>query len=690
MIQAATQPVHGPADIRAALALLRPHLAARKPVMADVAARVFAPRRRLTVSQWADEHRILTSKASSEPGRWRTARVPFAREIMDCLSVTSPVRSVSLMKAGQIAGTEIALNWSGYVMDHAPASMLVVVPTLDVRERWVKQRFDPMLEATPKLAAIFDPKRRRARANSEGIKDYPGGMLIFGGANSSASLASMPIKYSINDEIDSFPWEVGDEGDPLELIRTRQKTFRHRKELNVSTPTIKGASRIEGLYLEGDQRRYHVPCPHCNDLLVLHWSANAEEPHHGHLKWSIDPATKEPKDVAYVCGHCGSEIEEHHKPEMLRELGYGGSARWIARMPSRAARSYHLNGLYAPLGLGLRWSEMVAKWLKAQGDNTKLKAFINLDLGEPWEDRSNSINHKTLAERAEAYTLREVPPGCLILTCGIDVQGDRLELQLLGHGRGRVTWTVDYHVIPGDPARTLDAASRGEGPLANYLATPLVNRFGRELRIEASAIDTGGHHTQEVYNYVRAAKNLPQERRPRRLMAIKGANKPSKPILAGRPEAQDVNWRGRIIKGGVLLWMIGTDTAKQLLNDRLKSDIERDAAARLVRFSSQLPEEFYQQLTAEVFDPERNKWVKLRGRRNECLDTWIYGTAAAYHPDLRIHAMQARDWTRLELLLEPPNTAPVAVAAPAPAVIPTPKPAPTTGGGFGNDEWNLR
>lgn len=653
--------------------------------------RACRPRKRVTVSQWADEHRMLTSKSSGVPGPWRTARVPPAREIMDCLSVSSPVRSVSLMKAGQIFGTEIALNWVGYVMDHAPASMLVVVPTLDVRERWVKQRLDPMLETTPALAKIFNVRRRRAGANSEAIKDYPGGMLILGGANSPATLASMPIKYVINDEVSRFPWEVGKEGDPLELIRKRQQNFMRHKEFNISTPTIKGACRIEGLYEEGDQRRYHVPCPHCNELLVLQWSVTPEEPWNGRLSWTIDPSTKKPKNVVYICGHCGSEIEEHHKTEMLKERGYGGNARWVPRYPHRVDRSYHINGLYAPLGLGLRWSEMVEKFLKAQGDITRLKAFINLDLGEPWEDRSNTINHKTLSERAEPYSLREVPAGCLILTCGIDVQGDRIELQLLGHGRGRVTWTIDMHIIPGDPAHTLDAASRGEGPLAKYLVTPLVNRFGRELRIEASAIDTGGHHTQEVYNYVRAAKNLSIDKRPRRLMAIKGANKPSKPILAGRPEPQDVNWRGRVIKGGVLLWMIGTDTAKQLLADRLKSDIERDASSRLVRFSNQLPEDFYLQLTAEVFDPERNKWVKLRGRRNEGLDTWIYGTAAAYHPDLRINAMQARDWTRLEQMLEPADAVPLPATAPAPAVSAPSKPAPRGGSddGFGSDGWNL-
>lgn len=643
------------------------------------------PRKRLTVSQWADAHRVLTSKASSEAGEWKTARVPYLREIMDCLSHESPVRSVTLMKAAQVGGTEIGLNWIGYVMHHTPAPMLVVVPTLDVKERWVKQRLDPMLTETPCLAEVFDARRRRSGSNSESIKDYAGGMLIIGGANSAASLASMPIKYALNDEMDRFPWEVGEEGDPHELIRKRQQNFPRRKELNISSPTIKDASRIEGLYLAGDQRRYHVPCPHCEGLLVLHWSANPEEPHNGHLKWSIDPATKEPKHVIYVCGHCGAEIEEHHKPWML------GRGRWVARFPHRAARSYHVNGLYAPLGLGLRWHEMVAKFLAAQGDRTKLKVFVNTDLGEAWEDRSGAVSGKSLADRAESYKLREIPPGCFLLTCGIDVQDDRIELQILGHGRGRTTWTVDYHVIPGNPERILDAASRGEGLLADYLVTPLANRFGRELRIEATAIDTGGHHTQAVYNYVRAAKQLPNDRRPRRLMAVKGANAPSRPILAGRPQPQDVNWRGRTIKNGVLLWMVGTDTAKSLLLNRLKNDAEVDPAARQVRFSADLTEDFYLGLTAETFDPERNKWVKLRNRRNEQLDTWVYATAAAYHPEVRVNAKTARDWTHLEQLLEPANAVPIDPAAPAPppAAAPKPKPSSDNNAGFGREDWVL-
>lgn len=636
------------------------------------------PRPRLTVSQWADQHRLLFSKASSEEGPWRTARTPFAREIMDCLSVSSPVRSVSFMKAAQIVGTEILLNWIGYVMHHAPAPMLINQPTLEVRERFVKQRLDPMLRGTPALVQLFDAGRRRDATNTEAIKDFPAGMLILGGANSPASLASMPIKYAGNDELDRFPWEVGAEGDPHILIRKRQVTFVRRKELNISSPTIKGASRIDELYEAGDQRQYHVPCPHCDRLQALEWK---------NLRWSLDPLTKEPVHVAYVCRHCGAEIEEHHKTEMLKEQGHGGQARWIAQHPERSqrARSYHLNALYSPLGLGLRWMELVREWLAAQEDKTKLKAFINLVLGEPWEDQSRDIKPHELMQRAEPYNLREIPPGCLRLTAGVDVHPDRFEVQVLGHGRGKVKWTVDKLILPADPARDEEWQK-----LTDYLVRPFLNRFDRALFIEATAVDSGGHNTQDVYNWGREA-----EKKIRHLMIIKGANTPGKPVIAGRPQWQEINRRGRVIKRGVLLWMIGVDTVKHTLFQLLVGDAQQEASARKIRFSQELTEDFYKQLTAEVFDPERNRFVHRRGRRNEDLDTWVYAYAAAHHPELRIHTMIARDWDRLERLLEPAD-APGAEGPPSPAATPAPaapmakpKQTPSDNQGFGSEGWNL-
>lgn len=589
------------------------------------------PRRRLSVSQWADTHRRLSGKSSSEVGPWKTSRAPYLQEIMDALSVRSPANKIVLMKSAQVGGTEVGLNWIGYVIEHAPGPMLVVVPTLDVRKRWVRQRIDPMLTETPTLAAIFDARRRRDAANSEDIKDFPGGFLIIGGANSPASLSSMPIKYVLCDEVDRFPWEVGAEGDPLGLVRQRQMTFPRRKEFLISTPTVQGASRIEEEFKQSDQRYYNMPCPHCSELLVFRFK---------NLRWSMDPDTREPFDARYVCEHCGAEIAEHLKTQMLER------GRWIPTNPGSPTRGYHLNGLYAPIGLGFRWIELVADWLNVQPDPSKLKRFVNTALGEVWEDRSHDVKPNTLMERAEPYRLREIPPGCLRITAGLDVQDDRIAVQLVGWGRQERCWILDYLEIPGNAGTLLGLAETGEGPLGEYLAQTFNNSYKKEMRIEAAGIDSGGHYTHEVYNFVRRSPL-------RRLMALKGSNVSGKPILASRAQAQDINWRGKVIKGGVKLWMVGTDTAKHVLFSRLTHDGTLDNASRLIHFPANLPAEYFDMLTAEAFDPEHNRWVKRRGRRNESLDTWVYAAAAAQHPEIRTHAMRASDWARLEKLLEP-------------------------------------
>lgn len=603
------------------------------------------PRKALTVSEWADAHRAMTSKSSGHKGPWCTSLVPFTREPMDCLSVRSSIQETTLMKPAQSAGTEIALNWVGYIMHHDPSPMLYVLPNVEpVADRFVKQRLNPMLVDTPVLAEIFDVKRQRDASNSKYLKDYTGGILIIGGANSPSSLAMMPIKYSVEDDFDRFPWESGKEGDPDGLIFQRQATFMGRKILRISTPTMTEASRIEEKYDLSDKRQYHVPCPHCEELILFKWD---------NLQWRKKPNTRIADTAWYACPANGCVIEEHEKTRMLREEGHGGHAKWIPEHPERSHlhRGYRWNALYAPLGLGFRWIELVQQWLDAQGDNTKLKRFINTVLAETWEDRTRDVRPHQLIERAEPYKLRSVPPGCLIITGAIDVQDDRLELALLGWGHRETNWVLDYHVIPGNPARLLEEARRGEGPVVDYLNTPLRNAWGKDMYVQATGIDTGGHFTHEVYNFVRA-------RTIRRPMALRGANVPGKPVLVARPTAQDVNWRQKVIKGGVMLWTVGTDTAKHMLFNRLIDDQGVEPAARRVHFSEDLPPEFYDQLTAEVFDPEKNRWVKRRRRRNEALDLWVYGAAAAQHPEIRVHAMRKRDWDRLAMVLEPEGEEP--------------------------------
>jgi phage terminase large subunit GpA-like protein len=357
--------------------------------MYGVLASAVRPRPLLHVSEWADAHRVLTSKSSALAGRWKTDRTPYLREIMNDLSATSPVQRVVLKFGAQLGKTEVGLNWIGYVMSHAPGPMLVVVPTLEVRKRWKKQRLDPLLAETPILRDLLGSLRMRDASNSEDFIDFPGGVLVLAGANSPASLASMPIRYVLCDEVDRFPWEVGQEGDPLGLIEERTKTFVRRKILLVSTPTIDGASRIDAEFEASDQREYHVPCPHCGEFQVLRWQHDD-----GRLGLAYLEDTGQ---VAYVCSACGSLIDERHKTQMLER------GRWVPRFPGRPVHGYSLSGLYSPLGMGFSWSEIWAQWKNSQGDSAKVKRFFNTTLGIAWREEGESLEELSLLSLRDDY-----------------------------------------------------------------------------------------------------------------------------------------------------------------------------------------------------------------------------------------------------------------------------------------------
>lgn len=555
----------------------------------EVLARSCRQRPVTTVSAWADKYRILTSKGSGEPGLWRTERVPFAREPMDCLSASSPVQRIVLMFAAQMTKTEIGLNWIGYVMQHAPAPMLVVLPTLEVRKRWVRQRLDPLLNETPAIRSLFDARRSRDASNAEDMKDFPGGMLVIGGANSPASLASMPIRYVLCDEVDRFPWEVGQEGDPLGLIDERTKTFPRRKVLLVSTPTVKGASRIEGEYEKSDQRQYHVPCPHCGEYQALRWK-------HGDGSYGIRHSETTGR-VWYACHHCGAEIEEHHKPEMLAH------GRWIARYPERAVRGYHISGLYSPLGLGFTWAELWQKWQEAHGDTANLKRFVNTTLGESWEEQGDSIEDIALIARLEEYPIK---PPIVLVTAGVDVQKDRLEITVDGWGAGEECWTLDHIILGGDTAR-----AEVWDELSETLA---------DAGVQFAAIDSG-YNTSMVYAFV--------EKR-RWCVAVKGVTGMGRPLIEDEKKRKQRLRTRR--KKGIAVEPLGVDQGKALVYSRLKL---LQPGAGFVHFPSEaaFDDEYFAQLAAEKLVTKIKgtrpfqEWVQTRPR-NEALDCKVYSLAA--------------------------------------------------------------
>lgn len=577
--------------------------------------RAMAPRGHLTVSQWADKERKLSSKGSAMAGDWLTDRNPPLREPMDCMSARSAVREVVLMFPIQYGKTEVAINALGYCMDRDPAPIMVCLPGEVSMNKWVAQKLNPAIEETAAMRRALTSVASRDSSNSRTFKDFAGGQLFIEHAGSPSRLKSTTVRKLIVDEVDEFANNLSGGDDPLDMLNGRTSAFPSSfQRLYISTPQIKGLSRIEQLYNKSDQRRYHVPCPHCQEMQPLEWSG---------LQWSPDGA-----QVWYVCRECGAHIDEHHKTSMI------AAGRWVAGNPGVKIRGYHINCLYYAFGLGPRWADLVEMWREAQNDPAKLKTFVNDRLAEPWEDAAmRAVKHNTIADRAEPYRLRVAPAGVLAVTAGVDTQDNRLAAQIVGWGRGLAFWVLDYIELMGDPAD--DAVWVA---LTELLNKPLQHISGSTLRVEACGIDIGGHRGEAVKNYVR-------QRLVRRPMAIHGAIANTAPVLS-KGKLTDVDFRGKLDKRGVHIYQVGTVAAKHWLYGRLSTDADKSSETRLGHFSDELDASYFAGLVSETYNPSRNRFEKRRGARNEPLDTWVYAYAAAHHPEMRLHRWTAADWQR--------------------------------------------
>jgi phage terminase large subunit GpA-like protein len=402
----------------------------------------------------------------------------------------------------------------------------------------------------------------------------------------------MPIRYLFCDEIDEYPGDVEGQGDPISLAEKRTTTFARRKVLLVSTPTLKGLSRIEREYAASDRRKYFVPCPHCQHFDWIRWE---------NIRWEND----DPKTAMLACAACGSLIEEHHKNAMLA----AGEWRPTASGDGVTA-GFHLSSLYSPLGWK-SWAQCVSEFLGAKEDPFRLKTWINTVLGETWEERGDSADPETILARAERYAA-EVPNGVGVLVAAVDVQGDRLEAQVKGYGRGEESWLIAYSQFHGDPSR--EAVWH---ELDGFLRQPFVHQSGRKVRIECVAIDSGGHHSEQVYRFCKA-------RVGNRVFAVRGGSERGKPVVA-RPTR---NNRYR-----TPLFTLCVDTAKEMILSRLRIGTPGPGYCHLPEWTEA---EYVEQLTSEkaVRKYLRGRgtvrdWVKTR-ERNEALDLEVYCLAALY------------------------------------------------------------
>lgn len=580
-----------------------------------------------TVSEWADEYRVLSSKSASEPGRWRTSRTPYLKEIMDCLSPQSPIQKVVFMKGAQIGGTECGNNWIGYIMHKAPGPIMAVSPTVEMAKRNSRQRIDPLIEDCPPLKGLVSSPRSRDKGNTMLSKDFQGGVLVMTGANSAVGLRSMPARYLFMDEIDGYPQDIDGEGDPILLAERRTSTFNKRKKIFlVSTPTIKGLSNIEQEFELSDKRYYFVPCPFCGGFQKLEWKQI-------HSENGV---------VGYECAHCGKFIGEHYKTQMLER------GKWVATAESDGVTAgFHLSSLYSPVGW-LSWKECVDIYEKSKKNAGLAQGFYNTILGETFEAENDAPEWQRLYEQRETYKIGVIPYGGLFLTAGVDIQKDRIECEVVAWGRQKQSWSVEYFVLDGDTAKP-----EVWRKLETVLNKDYPHESGVTLPIRVMCVDSG-YATQDVYGFVRRFNQAvwggsgARASQPRTVVAIKGQSRDTAMILSTS--------KADTKKKGLKVWNVSGPVIKTELYRWLRMQRTGEDASQFGRCHfPQYAEEYFKQLTAErqvvriTNGYPKPVWEKDPTRRNEALDCRVYARAAAAIYGL--DRMSERGWQELEALI---------------------------------------
>lgn len=550
----------------------------------------------MTVSEWADAYRVLSPESSAEPGRWRTDRAPYQKEIMDAVS-DDKCWKVVIMSSAQIGKTEIILNMIGYHIDYDPAPIMYVLPTDSMAETFSKDRVSPMIRDTPSLRRKVETVKSRSTGNTIFHKQFAGGHLTFIGANTPSQLASRPIRILLADEIDRFPASAGTEGDPLQLAIKRTTTFWNRKIIEVSTPTIKGVSKIEKEYESSTMERLNVACPHCGKYQTYEWEQ---------LKFEHESGTKDFKIIGYKCKHCGKiEREVIWKKQPIK---------WIAENPDvKGIRGFHLNELASPWK---HWDEIVSDFLEAKRQGKEmLKVWRNTSLGLTWEEDGDLDIKDILLKRREYYNC-VVPKDVLVLTCGVDTQDNRLEYEIVGWTRDKGSYGIKYGVLYGDPGK-----KEVWKDLDDVLFSTYKRSDGLEMQIMTTCIDSGGHHTSEVYAYCR-------KREMNRVWAIKGQGGSGIPYIK-RPKRRN--------ESRTWLFMVGVDVGKDTMASRLKTNFPSEGGFCHFPIEEDrgYDEEYFLGLTAEkrnirtVNGRTMINWVKkYEGIRNEPFDIRNYATAA--------------------------------------------------------------
>lgn len=625
------------------------------------------------LDEWSEQFMILP-KDSPRPGKYKLENTPMARRILRCLSPGHPARRVVIRGASQMLKTQVGMNFLAGMAHRRPANMLVLEPTTGLAKR-LSARISKTIRDVPELGEIFAKARSRDSRNSTFTKEFEGGAMHIATFGSAANLRELSAPYVYVDEVDGGDRDVDGEGDAVLLAEARGTAFEDRaKFLHTSSPTIPGASKIDDLYEMGTQEVYLVHCPHCqhpHELLVENF------------RYERDAEDGIMQRAWFQCPSCGADIDERDKFQMCKDEHLGGTAHWHAASRGDGETvSFHVSAFYAGRG-SISWLKLArelsrARELLEKGSPEAMQVFYNTRLALSYTNTLDQSTTKDLMDRPRVHP-RQVPDWAMVITMAVDTQPNRLEVQAHAWGPGLEHAVIDHQVIMGSPTEPPDSPTSPWAKLDAYRATPWPHASGIIIMASVYGVDTGGHNTQDVYNYASGRVHVG-------CLAIHGSTRPNRPIIASTPTKADIDWNGKRVEGGAMLWQVGTDVAKDHLFNRYKLTSGWGA----MHYSAALEREWFEQLLAEAPRLKRKPgggyrrvWAKVHdGDRNEALDLSVYNLAMAHH--LGLHKWTLADWQRLRERLIPKQLTPdlFAVVQPdTPAALPpaelaTPQPTP--------------
>lgn len=581
------------------------------------------PLPKTSVSNWADNHRMLSSGISAEPGKWKTSRAPYQKDIMNAF--TEPgIHRVVVKSSSQIGKSDMMNNVIGRFAHLDPCAIMMIQSTIDMAQDYSKTRIAPMIRDTKVLNNLFYDVKSRDANNTILSKVFPGGRLIMCGANSPAGLASRPIRILLADEVDRFPDSAGTEGDPVDLAAKRMTTFWNSCMGLFSTPTNEGSSRIDEEYLAGTQEEWQHKCPNCGEYhLLRHIDMTVD---YKEIKTPSGKKTVIVNDVKWRCPHCGFSFSEKEMKQTPQ--------KYISRNADalkNGIRSFFVNGFTSPW---MTWSKIMREWLEAKGDPEREKVIMNTVFGESYKQKGAFEDEQIFLRRRESYGA-ELPNGVLLLTAAIDTQDNRLEYEVVGWGKEEECWGIRKGIVLGAPNQ-----DRTWKEIDNILDKTYHFADGKGLKVVRTFIDSGGHYTSDVYNYCQ--KNFHKQR-----FAIKGRGGPGIPLIYKIAKANNAK---------APLILLGVDDGKQQIMDRLSIDSPGPLYFHFPQDEGikELSNRGYDDLYFKGIISEHKKvykrngvlrevWETTKNVRNEPLDLRNYNLAC-------MKSLKP-DWVKLEMLV---------------------------------------